>query len=108
MWIGLISRCRIFAIVATLPHFRGYHLDRRNTPHPGEARRVRFIRSLRPALLLNLNSLNPAPVVYGLEVLTAVSLMLGIFVRLGGVIGALQILNLWLGLYSAPGEWPWT
>jgi len=49
-----------------------------------------------------------APVVYGLEVLTAVSLMLGIFVRLWGIIGALQILNLWLGLYSAPGEWPWT
>jgi hypothetical protein len=49
-----------------------------------------------------------APIVYGLEVLTAVSLILGIFVRLWGVIGALQILNLWLGLYSAPGEWPWT
>ena len=49
-----------------------------------------------------------APVVYGLEVLTAVSLILGLFVRLFGVIGALQILNLWLGLYSAPGEWPWT
>jgi uncharacterized membrane protein YphA (DoxX/SURF4 family) len=49
-----------------------------------------------------------APVVYGLEVLTGVSLMLGVFVRLFGVIGALQILNLWLGLYSAPGEWPWT
>ena len=49
-----------------------------------------------------------APVVYGLELLTAVSLMLGIFVRLWGVIGALQILNLWLGLYHAPGEWPWT
>jgi uncharacterized membrane protein YphA (DoxX/SURF4 family) len=49
-----------------------------------------------------------APMVYGLEVLTAVSLLLGIFVRLWGVIGALQILNLWLGLYSAPGEWPWT
>jgi uncharacterized membrane protein YphA (DoxX/SURF4 family) len=49
-----------------------------------------------------------APLVYGLEVLTAVSLILGCFVRLGGVIGALQILNLWLGLYSAPGEWPWT
>src|SRR6266404_876526 len=44
----------------------------------------------------------------GLEVLTAVSLMLGIFVRLGGVVGALQIVNLWLGLYSAPSEWPWT
>ena len=40
--------------------------------------------------------------------LTAVSLILGCFVRLGGVIGALQIANLWLGLYSAPGEWPWT
>jgi len=49
-----------------------------------------------------------APVVYALEVLTGVSLMLGIYVRLFGVIGALQILNLWLGLYSAPGEWPWT
>jgi uncharacterized membrane protein YphA (DoxX/SURF4 family) len=49
-----------------------------------------------------------APIVYGAEVLTAVSLILGLFVRLGGIIGALQILNLWLGLYSAPGEWPWT
>ena len=49
-----------------------------------------------------------APIVYGLEVLTAASLILGCFVRLGGVIGALQIVNLWLGLYSAPGEWPWT
>jgi uncharacterized membrane protein YphA (DoxX/SURF4 family) len=49
-----------------------------------------------------------APVVYGLEVLTAVSLMLGLFVRFWGLIGALQILNLWLGLYNAYGEWPWT
>ena len=49
-----------------------------------------------------------APIVYTLEVLTGVSLMLGAFVRLFAIIGALQILNLWLGLYSAPGEWPWT
>ena len=35
-------------------------------------------------------------------------MILGLFVRLWGVIGALQILNLWLGLYWAPGEWPWT
>lgn len=49
-----------------------------------------------------------APIVYSLEVLTAVSLILGIFVRFWGVIGALQILNLWLGLYNAEGEWPWT
>jgi hypothetical protein len=49
-----------------------------------------------------------APVVYAAEVLTAVSLILGIFVRFWGLIGALQILNLWLGLYNAEGEWPWT
>jgi uncharacterized membrane protein YphA (DoxX/SURF4 family) len=49
-----------------------------------------------------------APIVYGLEVLTAISLILGFFVRLFGIIGALQVLNLWLGLYSAPHEWPWT
>src|SRR5439155_26265498 len=49
-----------------------------------------------------------APVVYSLEVLTAASLMLGALTRLWALIGALQILNLWLGLYSAPGEWPWT
>ena len=49
-----------------------------------------------------------APVVYAAEVLTAVSLILGLFVRLWAVIGALQVLNLWLGLYSAQGEWPWT
>ena len=49
-----------------------------------------------------------APVVYTFEVLTAVSLILGIFVRFWGLIGALQILNLWLGLYNAAGEWPWT
>jgi uncharacterized membrane protein YphA (DoxX/SURF4 family) len=49
-----------------------------------------------------------APIVYGLEVLTAISLILGIFVRLWGWIGALQVLNLWLGLYNAQGEWPWT
>src|SRR5581483_10679870 len=49
-----------------------------------------------------------APIVYALEVMTAVALMLGIFVRFWGLVGALQILNLWLGLYSAPGEWPWT
>jgi hypothetical protein len=49
-----------------------------------------------------------APIVYTLEVLTAVSLILGVFVRLWGWIGALQVVNLWLGLYNAEGEWPWT
>jgi hypothetical protein len=49
-----------------------------------------------------------APIVYAAELLTALSLMLGAFVGLFGFIGALQIVNLWLGLYSAPNEWPWT
>ena len=49
-----------------------------------------------------------APIVYALEALTAISLILGIFVRFWGLVGALQILNLWLGLYNAQGEWPWT
>jgi hypothetical protein len=34
--------------------------------------------------------------------------MLGLLSRLGATLGALMAINLWLGLYSAPGEWPWT
>lgn len=49
-----------------------------------------------------------APQVYGMEVIIAVSLMLGLFTRLGGLLGALMALNLWLGLYRASYEWPWT
>ena len=42
------------------------------------------------------------------EQAVAVSLILGLFTRLGAVLGALMAINLWLGLYNAPGEWPWT
>ena len=49
-----------------------------------------------------------APLIYAAEALTGVSLILGLFVRLWGVIGALQFLNLWLGLYNDWYEWPWT
>jgi uncharacterized membrane protein YphA (DoxX/SURF4 family) len=48
------------------------------------------------------------PMVYAIEVAIAVSLILGVFTRLGGALGALMAINLWLGLYNAPGEWPWT
>lgn len=48
------------------------------------------------------------PLVYAIEVLIGVSLMLGLFSRAGAILGALMAINLWLGLYSAPGEWPWT
>jgi hypothetical protein len=33
--------------------------------------------------------------------------MLGLFTRLGGLLGALMAMNLWLGLYRAGYEWPW-
>jgi uncharacterized membrane protein YphA (DoxX/SURF4 family) len=48
------------------------------------------------------------PLVHGVEVLIAVSLILGLLTRAGAALGALMAINLWLGLYSAPGEWPWT
>ena len=34
--------------------------------------------------------------------------MLGVLSRLGAMLGALMAVNLWLGLYSADNEWPWT
>ena len=46
--------------------------------------------------------------VYAIEVTIGVSQMLGIWSRGGALLGALMAVNLWLGLYSAPGEWPWT
>jgi uncharacterized membrane protein YphA (DoxX/SURF4 family) len=47
------------------------------------------------------------PLVYLTEALIAVSLLLGLFTRVFCLFGVLMALNLWLGLYSAPGEWPW-
>ena len=49
-----------------------------------------------------------APIVYATEVAIGASLMLGLLTRLGGLAGFAMALNLWAGLYVAPGEWPWT
>ena len=49
-----------------------------------------------------------APIVYATEVFIGISLMTGTAVRLGGMLGAAMAINLWLGLYHAHGEWPWT
>jgi uncharacterized membrane protein YphA (DoxX/SURF4 family) len=57
-------------------------------------------------LLPNFWLVNPA--VFLLELGFAVSLMLGLGVRLMGLIGVGFVLNLWLGLYRHPHEWPWT
>ena len=48
------------------------------------------------------------PLVYRTEVFLTVSLLLGVGVRLAGVIAVLFTLHLWIGLYNDPTEWPWT
>ncbi len=48
------------------------------------------------------------PLVYLTEALIGISFMLGAFTRVFAVLGLLMALNLWVGLYSAPNEWPWT
>lgn len=39
------------------------------------------------------------------EITVAALLFLGLFTRLGGLIGTLQALNLLIGLWNVPGEW---
>jgi uncharacterized membrane protein YphA (DoxX/SURF4 family) len=48
------------------------------------------------------------PIVFLAELAFAVSLILGIAVRFVGVLGIAYVLQLWLGLYGSPSEWPWT
>lgn len=48
------------------------------------------------------------PVIYGIELLIAASLMLGLFVPLWSVVAVVYLVNLFLGLYNDPAEWPWT
>jgi len=48
------------------------------------------------------------PLVYLVELVIGVTLLLGLCSRAGALLGLLMGLYLWLGLYSAQGEWPWT
>ena len=48
------------------------------------------------------------PLVFLFEVSLAVSLLLGVAVRLSGILAALFTAHLWLGLYNDPTEWAWT
>jgi hypothetical protein len=48
------------------------------------------------------------PLVYLLEVFFAVSLAFGFAVRFTGIVAALFIFNLLIGLYNDPTEWVWT
>ena len=47
------------------------------------------------------------PLVYCFESLMAVSLLLGLAVRLSGILAMLFMANIWLGLYNDPSEWAW-
>ncbi len=47
------------------------------------------------------------PLVFLAELAFATSLILGIGVRLVGLVAVVFVANLWLGLYRHPGEWPW-
>ena len=46
--------------------------------------------------------------VFLVELAFAASLILGVGVRLIGVVGVLFVAQLWLGLYKHPQEWPWS
>jgi hypothetical protein len=48
------------------------------------------------------------PIVFVAELAFAVSMMLGLAVRLVGALAIAYVLQLWLGLYGNPAEWPWT
>lgn len=49
-----------------------------------------------------------APQVYLSEVLISVCLLLGVWSRLGALVGSAMALNLMFGLYRSPSEWVWT
>jgi hypothetical protein len=48
------------------------------------------------------------PVIYLVEIFFTLTLSLGIFVRLAGLIAVVFTAHLWIGLYNDPTEWPWT
>jgi hypothetical protein len=48
------------------------------------------------------------PMVFLAELVFAGSMLLGLAVRFVGVLAIVYVLQLWLGLYDNPSEWPWT
>ncbi|MGY3622572.1 DoxX family protein [Bradyrhizobium sp. USDA 10063] len=48
------------------------------------------------------------PIVFLAELVFAASMILGLAVRVVGVLAIAYVLQLWLGLYGNPAEWPWT
>ena len=46
--------------------------------------------------------------IYFGELVTAILLVFGILTRLGGLLGFVQGVNLWIGLAAVPHEWQWS
>jgi thiosulfate dehydrogenase (quinone) large subunit len=46
--------------------------------------------------------------IWATEAFIAVSLLLGLFTRLGGLVGLAMSLNLYIGLAAVPHEWDWS
>ncbi len=86
------------------PHFDGLkYWMQQEADHAAIALQALLVRDV---VLPNLAVFGP--LVYLVELVIAVSLLLGLFSRAGALLGLLMGLNLWLGLYSADNEWPWT
>ena len=86
------------------PHFDGLHYwMEQEAEHAAIALQGALVRDIVLPYLAVFG-----PLVYLVELAIAVSLLLGLFARAGALLGLLMGLNLWLGLYSAPDEWPWT
>lgn len=49
-----------------------------------------------------------AYLIAGIEVLTGVLLILGLLTRFGALLGAIEAVNLYIGLSAAPDEWAWS
>ncbi|HZH46501.1 MAG TPA: hypothetical protein VEY31_07675, partial [Roseococcus sp.] len=76
------------------------------TEQIGEHAAFGFHRSFATEVLVpNIALLQP--VVFLAEMSFAASLILGLAVRLSSALGILFALQLWLGLYHHPHEWPW-
>src|SRR6476469_3897341 len=76
------------------------------TGQMGEHAAFAFHRELVKSVYLPLITIID-PLVFLTELVFAVSLMLGVGVRLVAIVAAVYSLHLWLGLYRHPGEWPW-